>query len=53
MKDSREMAYFTQKLQERMGDVKIVFCLDSGCLTYDTFYYTTSLRGIIETNLSV
>jgi hypothetical protein len=30
-----------------------VFCLDSGALSFDTLYYTTSLRGAMMTNMKV
>lgn len=40
-------------MKSRLGNVGIVFCLDSGCLTYDTLYYTTSLRGAMMANLKV
>jgi len=31
----------------------VVFCLDSGTMSYDTFYVTNSLRGAIMGKLNV
>ena len=40
-------------LGERLGDVALLVCLDSGCATYDTMWLTTSLRGLVEATLRV
>jgi len=40
-------------LAERIGDVGLIVCLDSGCATYDRLWVTTSLRGIIVGTLRV
>lgn len=40
-------------LLERLGDVELVICLDSGCATFDTMWLTTSLRGMVGGTLSV
>ena len=40
-------------LGERLGDVGLLVCLDSGCATYDTLWLTTSLRGLVEATLRV
>jgi acetylornithine deacetylase/succinyl-diaminopimelate desuccinylase-like protein len=40
-------------LAERLGEVDLVLCLDSGCATYDTMWLTTSLRGLVIGRLSV
>ncbi len=40
-------------LQERLGDVSLVICLDSGCATFDTLWLTTSLRGLADGTLTV
>lgn len=42
-----------EALGERLGDVGLVVCLDSGCATYDTVWLTTSLRGLVEATLRV
>ncbi len=39
-------------LGDRLGDVDLVICLDSGCATYDTMWLTTSLRGMVGGRLS-
>ena len=40
-------------LGDRLGDVALLVCLDSGCATYDTVWLTTSLRGLVEATLRV
>ncbi len=40
-------------LGDRLGDVALLVCLDSGCATYDTVWLTTSLRGLVEAMLRV
>ncbi len=40
-------------LAERLGQVELVLCLDSGCATYDTMWLTTSLRGLVAGTLRV
>jgi acetylornithine deacetylase/succinyl-diaminopimelate desuccinylase-like protein len=36
-----------------LGEVDLLICLDSGALTYDRLWVTTSLRGIVIVNLTV
>ncbi|MFT7599633.1 MAG: acetylornithine deacetylase/succinyl-diaminopimelate desuccinylase-like protein [Acidimicrobiales bacterium] len=40
-------------LAERLGEVGLVLCLDSGCATYDTLWLTTSLRGLVGATVTV
>ncbi len=40
-------------MKDRLGNVAIVICLDSGALSFDTMYVTTSLRGALLTCLKV
>lgn len=40
-------------LRDRLGDVVLVICLDSGCATFDTMWLTTSLRGLADGTLTV
>ena len=40
-------------LGDRLGDVDLVICLDSGCATFDTMWLTTSLRGMVAGSLRV
>lgn len=40
-------------LDERLGDVSLVICLDSGAADYDAMWMTTSLRGLIQADLRV
>lgn len=40
-------------LGEQLGDVELMICLDSGALTYDRLWVTTSLRGVAVANVTV
>jgi len=40
-------------LQPRLGTPELVVCLDSGCLTYDRLWLTSSLRGNLVVTLRV
>ena len=50
---SPDLPAYIEYLEDRIGDVSLVVCLDSGCGDYDRLWSTTSLRGIIAGNLSV
>jgi acetylornithine deacetylase/succinyl-diaminopimelate desuccinylase-like protein len=50
---SYDLPYYVDHLQERLGDVSLVVCLDSGCGDYDRLWSTTSLRGLVAGNLVV
>ena len=51
--DSSSLVYYVNLLKPRMGQIDIVVCLDSGILTYDQLWVTTSLRGIMNLDLTV
>ena len=40
-------------LSDHLGDVELMICLDSGALTYDRLWVTTSLRGIVNVEARV
>jgi len=40
-------------LHEHLGRVELMICLDSGGLTYDRLWVTTSLRGVLNVELKV
>ena len=50
---STDLPAYMQALAERIGQVDLVVCLDSGCGNYDQLWMTTSLRGLIAGNLRV
>ena len=50
---SPDLPAHVDALADRLGNVDLVLCLDSGCATYDTMWLTTSLRGLVGANLSV
>ena len=50
---SLDLPYYVEKFADRIGEPKLVVCLDSGCGDYDALWMTTSLRGSIVGNLHV
>ncbi len=50
---SPDLPAHVDALLDRLGDVSLVLCLDSGCATYDTLWLTTSLRGLVGATVSV
>lgn len=41
------------ELSDHLGRVDLMICLDSGALTYDRLWVTTSLRGVVNVHLRV
>jgi hypothetical protein len=41
------LPYYFDHLKDRIGIPNVVICLDSGCIDYERFSLTSSLRGII------
>jgi acetylornithine deacetylase/succinyl-diaminopimelate desuccinylase-like protein len=50
---SPDLPAYIEHLKDRIGDVSLVVCLDSGCGNYDQLWSTTSLRGLIAGDLAV
>ncbi|MEO7403555.1 MAG: M20/M25/M40 family metallo-hydrolase, partial [Burkholderiales bacterium] len=50
---SPDLPAYLELLAPRLGDVKLVAGLDSGCGNYDQLWVTTSLRGLVGGVLSV
>ena len=50
---SFDLPAYLDVLRERLGDVSLVVCLDSGAGNYDQLWLTTSLRGNITGTLKV
>jgi acetylornithine deacetylase/succinyl-diaminopimelate desuccinylase-like protein len=44
---------YIKKLQERIGNPSIFFCLDSGAIDYQRMWITNSLRGVVAGKLKV
>lgn len=40
-------------LASELGDISLVICLDSGCLTYEHLWVTNSLRGLLQINCDI
>jgi acetylornithine deacetylase/succinyl-diaminopimelate desuccinylase-like protein len=50
---SYDLPAYVDHLRERVGEVSLVVCLDSGCGDYERLWSTTSLRGIVAGDLIV
>ena len=50
---SPDLAAHLDRLTDTLGDVELLICLDSGALTYDRLWVTTSLRGNLIAELTV
>lgn len=50
---SKDLPYYIEALEKRIGNPSLVICLDSGCGNYDQLWITTSLRGVIGGVLNI
>jgi acetylornithine deacetylase/succinyl-diaminopimelate desuccinylase-like protein len=50
---SADLLPYVEALRQRLGDVGLVICLDSGAGNYDQLWLTTSLRGMASGVLKV
>ncbi|SAL17720.1 M20 family metallopeptidase [Caballeronia humi] len=50
---SYDLLPYIDALRNRLGDVGLVICLDSGAGNYDQLWLTTSLRGLVAGDLEV
>lgn len=50
---SPDLPAYLDALRDRLGDVGLVVCLDSGAGNYDQLWLTTSLRGLVSGVLKV
>ena len=50
---SFDLDHYLYAYAERIGTPKLIICLDSGCGDWERLWITTSLRGLLEVNLSV
>ncbi|MEM7432479.1 MAG: M20 family metallopeptidase [Pseudomonadota bacterium] len=50
---SFDLPYYIDMLEDRIGTVSLVVCLDAECGNYDQLWCTTSLRGNLTANLRV
>eukprot|EP01091_Cochliopodium_minus_P017608 TRINITY_DN6948_c0_g1_i2.p1 TRINITY_DN6948_c0_g1~~TRINITY_DN6948_c0_g1_i2.p1 ORF type:complete len:384 (-),score=120.37 TRINITY_DN6948_c0_g1_i2:14-1165(-) len=48
-----DLMFYIQSTKQRLGNVSLVICLDSGCGNYEQMWLTSSLRGVIGGSLSV
>jgi acetylornithine deacetylase/succinyl-diaminopimelate desuccinylase-like protein len=50
---SPDLPTYIEALKDRLGDIGLVVCLDSGAGNYDQLWLTTSLRGMVSGVLKV
>ena len=50
---SPDLEPYLDSLADFLGNVTLLICLDSGALTYDRLWVTTSLRGMSQANVTV
>ncbi|MDA3644640.1 M20/M25/M40 family metallo-hydrolase [Saccharopolyspora indica] len=50
---SPDLPAYLEHLSERLGDVSLVVCLDSGAGDYERMWLTTSLRGMVSLEVTV
>lgn len=50
---SHDLVYLMDKNKELIGAPDVCFCCDSGCLDYNSIWLTSTLRGVLNFNLTV
>lgn len=50
---SPDLPAYLEHLADRLGEVSLVVCLDSGAGDYDRLWLTTSLRGMVQLDVTV
>ncbi|HEX4044725.1 MAG TPA: M20 family metallopeptidase [Gammaproteobacteria bacterium] len=50
---SFDLPFYIDALKERIGQPRLIICLDSGCGNYQQLWLTTSLRGLISGSLTI
>ncbi|MCO1579546.1 M20/M25/M40 family metallo-hydrolase [Crossiella sp. SN42] len=50
---SPDLPAYLEHLRDRLGEVSLVVCLDSGAADYERMWLTTSLRGLVQTQVTV
>jgi acetylornithine deacetylase/succinyl-diaminopimelate desuccinylase-like protein len=50
---SPDLEAYLDHLKDDLGQVELMICLDSGALTYDRLWVTTSLRGVVNVDLEI
>ncbi|WP_263250170.1 M20/M25/M40 family metallo-hydrolase [Saccharopolyspora rosea] len=50
---SPDLPAYLEHLSDRLGDVSLVVCLDSGAGDYERLWLTTALRGLVQLEVTV
>lgn len=51
--NEEDYMFYLEILKPRLGDIKLVFAVDSLGLSFDSFWISTSLRGVLMAKLTV
>jgi acetylornithine deacetylase/succinyl-diaminopimelate desuccinylase-like protein len=50
---SPDLPFYLEYLADTLGDVSLIICLDSGANDHERVWLTTSLRGLVQVDLTV
>ena len=50
---SPDLEAYLDALADHLGQVELMVCLDSGALTYDRLWVTSSLRGVLNVEMTI
>ena len=50
---SPDIPYYMEELKERIGDISLIVCLDSGAGNYEQLWLTNALRGFVACDLNI
>lgn len=50
---SEDLPFYVDKFSDRIGEIDLVICLDSGAGNYEQFWNTASLRGMVSGSLRI
>ena len=50
---SPDLVYYLKKIADKIKVPDVMFCMDSGCINYNSIWLTSSLRGVAVVDLTV
>ncbi len=51
--ESKDIIYFIDKHAKEIGEPNLIYCLDGGCIDYEHWCITMTLRGVLDMTLKV
>lgn len=51
--ESKDIIYFIDKHADEIGEPNLIYCLDGGCIDYNHWCITMTLRGVLDFSLKV